>query len=65
MVVGFGSADRMKRLNMFNLLKNKRGATAIEYGLIAAFIAIAAIAGITALGGKLSQSLNNTAAAFG
>jgi len=50
---------------MLNLLKDKRGATAIEYGLIATFIAIAAIAGITTLGGKVSQSLNNTSAAFG
>ena len=30
---------------------DKRGATAIEYGLIAALIAIAAISGMTALGG--------------
>ena len=30
---------------------DKRGATAIEYGLIAALIAVAAISGMTALGG--------------
>jgi pilus assembly protein Flp/PilA len=30
---------------------NKRGATAIEYGLIAALIAIASIGGMQALGG--------------
>ena len=30
---------------------DKRGATAIEYGLIVALIAIAAMGGITALGG--------------
>jgi pilus assembly protein Flp/PilA len=31
------------------------GATAIEYGLIAAFVSIAAIGGFTALGNTLSQ----------
>lgn len=38
------------------LFKNEKGATAIEYGLIAALIAVAAI---TALG-SLSKNLNNT-----
>ena len=33
------------------LRSDKRGATAIEYGLIAALIAVAAISGMTALGG--------------
>jgi pilus assembly protein Flp/PilA len=33
------------------LLANQIGATAIEYGLIAALIAVAAIGGISALGG--------------
>ncbi len=36
------------------LSKNKKGATAIEYGLIAALIAVAAIAAMTALGESLS-----------
>ncbi|MGP1256811.1 MAG: Flp family type IVb pilin [Kiloniellales bacterium] len=35
------------------LLKSKTGATAIEYGLIAALVAVAAIAGMTQLGGAL------------
>ncbi len=43
---------------MFKILrklrKSKRGATAIEYGLIAALIAVAAIAAMTALGESLS-----------
>lgn len=34
-----------------NLRSDKRGATAIEYGLIAALICIACIGGIQALGG--------------
>ena len=33
------------------LRSDKRGATAIEYGLIAALIAVAAIGGMTSLGG--------------
>ncbi|MGA1343672.1 MAG: Flp family type IVb pilin, partial [Hyphomonas sp.] len=32
------------------LLKDESGATAIEYGLIAALIAVAIIGGVTALG---------------
>ena len=38
------------------LLKSQEGATAIEYGLIAALIAVAAIASMTSLG----TNLNNT-----
>jgi pilus assembly protein Flp/PilA len=36
-------------------LKDESGATAIEYGLIAALISVALITGATALGGKLNQ----------
>jgi len=36
------------------MLKNNKGATAIEYGLIAALIAVAAIGAMTSLGGKLN-----------
>lgn len=35
-------------------LKDEAGATAIEYGLLAALIAVAAIAGMTALGTALN-----------
>jgi pilus assembly protein Flp/PilA len=41
------------------LLKNSRGATAIEYGLIAALIAVAAISAMSQLGGKISTTFNN------
>ncbi len=40
-----------------NLLKNDEGATAIEYGLIAALIAVAAIAAMTSLGTQLNNTL--------
>ena len=36
--------------NIVRFLKNKSGATAIEYGLIAALIAVAVITGVSALG---------------
>jgi pilus assembly protein Flp/PilA len=39
-----------------NLLRDEQGATAIEYGLIAALIAVAAITAMTALGGELSET---------
>ena len=42
-----------------NLVSEKRGATAIEYGLIAALIAVAAIGAMSALGGKLSNTFSN------
>ncbi len=41
------------------LAADKRGATAIEYGLIAALIAVAAIGAMSALGGHLSNTFSN------
>jgi pilus assembly protein Flp/PilA len=41
------------------LLKNSKGATAIEYGLIAAMIADAAIAAMQNIGTKLGTTFNN------
>jgi pilus assembly protein Flp/PilA len=42
-------------------LTNKRGATAIEYALIAALLALAVISSVTLLGGELKTSFENTA----
>ena len=39
------------RTNLHRLRRDKRGATAIEYGLIVALIAIAMIGGLQTLGG--------------
>lgn len=44
-----------------NLLKDESGATAIEYGLIAALVSVAAIAGMQALGAGLLGEFNNIA----
>jgi pilus assembly protein Flp/PilA len=38
---------------------NENGATAIEYGLIAALIAVAAIAAMSSLGTSLGSTFNN------
>ena len=40
------------------ILSNEDGATAIEYGLIAALIAIAAITALAQLGNELSTTFN-------
>ncbi|HET7086569.1 MAG TPA: Flp family type IVb pilin [Rhizomicrobium sp.] len=39
--------------------KDESGATAIEYGLIAALIAVVIIGGVTAVGTQLSTTFNN------
>jgi pilus assembly protein Flp/PilA len=39
-----------------NFITDENGATAIEYGLIAALIAVAIIGGVTAVGTKLSTA---------
>ena len=44
-----------------SLFKNEKGATAIEYGLIAALIAVAAIAAMTNIGNQLGSTFNNVA----
>ncbi len=46
-------------MKFFNkLLRDEQGATAIEYGLIAALIAVAAITAMSSLGGSLSDTFN-------
>jgi pilus assembly protein Flp/PilA len=40
------------------LLRQNKGATAIEYGLIAALIAVAAISAMSSLGGQLGNTFN-------
>ena len=40
-------------------LKDESGATAIEYGLIVALIAVVIIAAVTAIGGTLEDTFNS------
>jgi pilus assembly protein Flp/PilA len=42
-------------------MKSEKGATAIEYGLIAALIAVIIITALTTLGTKLSAVFNSVA----
>lgn len=41
---------------MKSFIADDSGVTAIEYGLIAALVAVAAVASFTALGGKLTST---------
>ena len=51
------------RLTLRRLLADDRGATAIEYGLIAALIVVAMMGGLRALGGGAGGMWSNIAAA--
>jgi len=44
--------------------KNESGATAIEYGLIAALVSVAAIGALTAMGNSLSTMFNTVSSAL-
>ena len=55
----------MTMSKLLKLIRNEKGATAIEYGLIAALIAVAAIAAMTSVGSKLGDTFNNVSADLG
>lgn len=46
------------------LLRDERGATAIEYGLIAALIAVVIIGAVTAVGTNLTTTFQSVATAL-
>ena len=46
---------------LFRFLADEGGATAIEYGLIAALIAVVVIAGVTKVGTNISGKFSNIA----
>ena len=46
----------------FKMIRDTKCATAIEYGLIAALIAVAAIAAMQSIGTKLGTTFNNVSA---
>jgi pilus assembly protein Flp/PilA len=52
----------MERFSAF--LKDESGASAIEYGLLAALIAIAALVAMNAVGTTLSQTFSTVAASL-
>jgi pilus assembly protein Flp/PilA len=49
---------------LVSVLRDDAGATMVEYSLIVALIAIVCIAGVTALGGKVNNSLNTSSNSF-
>ena len=51
--------------NFFKFVRDSKGATAIEYGLIAALIAVAAIAAMQSVGSKLGTTFNNVSSQLG
>jgi pilus assembly protein Flp/PilA len=52
-----GDFQMINAINKF--LKDENGATAIEYGLIAALVAVAIVGALTTLGGGLTSMFNN------
>ncbi len=46
------------------IFSDKKGATAIEYGLIAALIAVAAIAAMSGIGDQLNNTFNEVSSAM-
>ena len=56
--------DFLLDLEVSEVLVDTSGATAIEYGLIAALIAVAAIAAMQGLGGSLTTTFNNTSSSM-
>ena len=48
---------------MFQFIQDERGATAIEYGLIAALVSVVIIVALGVLGNNLSSTFNSVGAA--
>ena len=55
---------RQTMSKFLKLIRNSEGATAIEYGLIAALIAVAAIGAMTSVGKALNTTFTNVAKAL-
>jgi pilus assembly protein Flp/PilA len=49
---------------MIEFVRDEDGATAIEYGLIAALVSVAAIGALTAMGNSLSTMFNTVSSAL-
>lgn len=47
------------------LIGDNKAATAIEYGLIAALIAVAGVAAFSALGGQIKTTMDNATVSMG
>jgi pilus assembly protein Flp/PilA len=60
--ISFGDIQMMSIFR--RLMKNEKGATAIEYTLIASLIAVAAITAMTTVGNKVSNVMSNVASSM-
>jgi pilus assembly protein Flp/PilA len=58
-VGAISTKETLMRKILLGFCKDESGATAIEYGLIAALIAVVIITGVTAVGTNLSATFNN------
>jgi pilus assembly protein Flp/PilA len=52
------------RIRLVGMAKTERGASAVEYGLLVALIAVIIIVAVSALGGKLSGVFSKTSASL-
>ena len=48
----------------FSILTDEKGATAIEYGLIAALVSVAALSALQGLGGELKSTFTSASTAL-
>lgn len=55
----------MRFQQISQLIRDDSGATAIEYGLIAALVSVAGITALTAMGGSLQNMFNTVATELG
>jgi pilus assembly protein Flp/PilA len=53
------------RIRLVAKARTERGASAVEYGLLVALIAVIIIGGVSLLGGNLSKIFNKTASSLG
>jgi pilus assembly protein Flp/PilA len=52
-------------MTLLNFLRDERGATAIEYALIASLIGLVIIGAVSAIGDSLNGAFNDVAAGLG
>jgi pilus assembly protein Flp/PilA len=52
------------RIRLTAMARTERGASAVEYGLLVALIAIVIIVGVTALGGSINNLFKRTASSI-
>jgi pilus assembly protein Flp/PilA len=64
MAVGLDQKGHVMRILLEKFLKNEQGATAIEYGLIAAGISIAIITAVASVGSSLNTTFTSVSTAL-